>query len=194
MLALLLRRLQPARELQRIVVATSTESVDDRIEDVAREIGSDVYRGALDDVLSRFEGAASRHPGPLVRVTADCPLIDPAIVDDAIRLFERTPGCAYASNVEPRTYPDGLDVEVFSAAALQRVARMTKQPADREHVTTVIRRNPHGSRQQLSPATSIWRTFAGASTARRISSLYAPSSLGSARVATPRDSARSSLP
>jgi spore coat polysaccharide biosynthesis protein SpsF (cytidylyltransferase family) len=141
MLALLLRRLQRVRELQRIVVATSTEPSDDTIEEVAGEVGTGVYRGALDDVLTRFEGAASGHPGPLVRVTADCPLIDPVVVDDAIRLFERTPGCAYASNVEPRSYPVGLDVEVFSAATLEWAGRMTEHPADREHVTTLMRRN-----------------------------------------------------
>jgi spore coat polysaccharide biosynthesis protein SpsF len=139
-LALLLRRLQRASELQRIVVATSAEPADDRIEEVARQVGSNVYRGALDDVLARFVGAAAGHSGPLVRVTADCPLIDPSVVDEAIRLFERTPGCAYASNVEPRSYPVGLDVEVFSAATLEWATDATDDPSDREHVTTLIRR------------------------------------------------------
>jgi spore coat polysaccharide biosynthesis protein SpsF len=141
MLALLLRRLQRASELQRVVVATSTEPADDRIEEVARQVGTDVYRGALDDVLARFVGAAAGHPGPLVRVTADCPLIDPGVVGEAIRLFERTRGCAYASNVEPRSYPVGLDVEVFSATTLEWAADATDDPTDREHVTTLIRRN-----------------------------------------------------
>jgi len=141
MLMLLLRRLQRACELHRIVVATSTEPADDRIEQVAGQVVTNVYRGPLDDVLARFVGAASDHTGPLVRVTADCPLIDPAVVDQTIRLFERTPGCAYASNVEPRSYPVGLDVEVFSTATLERAAAEADDPADREHVTALIRRN-----------------------------------------------------
>lgn len=141
MLALVLRRLLRAREIHRIVVATSTEPADDAIPSIARRTRVDIYRGDLDDVLARFMEAAAGHPGPLVRVTADCPLIDPAVVDDAIRLFERTPGCEYASNLEPRSYPVGLDVEVFSAATLKWAAETTGRLTDREHVTTLIRRN-----------------------------------------------------
>jgi spore coat polysaccharide biosynthesis protein SpsF len=140
-LALLLRRLRHARRLERTVVATSTEPADDGIEAVARSVGVDVYRGAHDDVLTRFIEAAGGHPGPLVRVTADCPLLDPGIVDAAIRLFEQTPGCDYASNVEPRSYPIGLDVEVISRGALEWAARTAGGRSDREHVTAVIRRN-----------------------------------------------------
>jgi spore coat polysaccharide biosynthesis protein SpsF (cytidylyltransferase family) len=140
-LALLLRRLCHARSLGRTVVATSTEPADDGIEAVARSAGVGIYRGAYDDVLTRFREAASGHPGPLVRITADCPLIDPGIVDAAIRLFERTPGCDYASNVEPRSYPVGLDVEVMSRGALEWAAGIAHERPDREHVTAVIRRN-----------------------------------------------------
>jgi spore coat polysaccharide biosynthesis protein SpsF (cytidylyltransferase family) len=140
MLALLLRRLQRSREIERIVVATSTEPGDDPIEDVARAIGCDVYRGPRDDVLARFVGAADGVSCALVRVTGDCPLVDPGVVDEVIRLFHRTPNCEYASNVEPRSYPDGLDVEVFSPEILRRVAAEANEPGDREHVTAVIRR------------------------------------------------------
>ena len=141
MLALLLRRLRRAREVERIVVAASTEPADDVIEEVAREIGCDVYRGPRDDVLARFAGAAEGHSGALARLTSDCPLIDAAVVDDVIRLFHRTPDCVYASNIEPRTYPDGLDVEVLSSEILGRVAAQADDPYDREHVTTAIRRH-----------------------------------------------------
>src|SRR3954454_15794142 len=82
MLVLLLRRLKRAQEVERIIVATSTERADDRVEEVAAEVVTDVYRGPLDDVLTRFVGAAAGHPGPLVRITADCPLIDPLVVDE----------------------------------------------------------------------------------------------------------------
>ena len=143
MLALLLRRLQRSHELERIVVATSTERVDDPIEGAARAIGCEVYRGPRDDVLARFLGAAEGASGVLARVTGDCPLIDPGVVDEVIHLFHGTPGCVYASNIEPRSYPDGLDVEVFSHEILMRVAAESEDVRDREHVTTAIRRELH---------------------------------------------------
>jgi spore coat polysaccharide biosynthesis protein SpsF (cytidylyltransferase family) len=141
MLVLLLRRLERADEVERIVVATSTEPEDDVVEEVAREVVANVYRGPLQDVLTRFVGAAEGHRGPLVRVTADCPLVDPQVVDEVIRLFERTSGCAYASNVEPRSYPKGLDVEVFSTETLAWADAETRNQADREHVTALVRRS-----------------------------------------------------
>ena len=140
MLALLLRRLQRSHEIERIVVATSSEPADDLIEGVARTSGCEAYRGPRDDVLARFVGAAEGASGALVRVTGDCPLIDPDVVDELIRLFHHTPGCVYASNIEPRTYPDGLDVEVLSPEILRQVAAEADDPYDREHVTTAIRR------------------------------------------------------
>lgn len=143
MLALLLRRLRHSRKIERIVVATSTESADDPIAHIARELGGEVFRGSRDDVLSRFVGAAEGASDALVRVTGDCPLIDPVIVDEVIRLFHATPGCVYASNVEPRTFPDGLDVEVLSSERLRRLEVETDDPYDREHVTTAIRRELH---------------------------------------------------
>jgi spore coat polysaccharide biosynthesis protein SpsF (cytidylyltransferase family) len=142
MLVLLLRRLERARELERIVVATSTEPADDRIEEAVRETACDVYRGSRDDVLARFLGAAAGHAGALARVTGDCPLIDPELVDEVIRLFHRSPDCVYASNIEPRSYPDGLDIEVFSSATLEQLASDTDDPYHREHVTSAIRHDP----------------------------------------------------
>jgi spore coat polysaccharide biosynthesis protein SpsF len=142
MLALLVRRLQASSELDGIVVATSTDEGDDPIEELAGELAVSTHRGPRDDVLSRFAGAAAGHAGPLVRVTADCPLIDAAVVDDVIGLFRSTDGCDYASNIEPRTFPDGLDVEVLSPATLAAASGLAVDAADREHVTTVIRSNP----------------------------------------------------
>jgi spore coat polysaccharide biosynthesis protein SpsF (cytidylyltransferase family) len=88
----------------------------------------------------------------LARVTADCPLIDSVIVDAVVDLFCSTAGCAYASNIEPRTYPDGLDVEVFSSEALEDVAAGATDPHDREHVTPAILGNPH----RFPSASLIW--------------------------------------
>ena len=141
LLALLLRRLTGARRLERITVATSTDALDDPIEQLSRSLGVAVHRGPLADVLARFVGAAADHDGPVARVTADCPLVDPAIVDEVVALFAATPGCEYASNIEPRTCPDGLDVEVISHEALATTAQSATDPGDREHVTLMIRRN-----------------------------------------------------
>ena len=141
-LALMLRRVERARSVARVVVATSTDSVDDPIASLAHELGISAVRGPLEDVLARFVAAVVDHDGPVVRLTGDCPLIDPAIIDEVVALYQRTPGCAYASNIEPRTFPDGLDVEVVAADALRTIAAETISDADREHVTTAIRAQP----------------------------------------------------
>ena len=140
MLALLLRRLEQAQQLDRIVVATSDDHSDDELAHTIPEFGHEVHRGPLDDVLARFAGAAAGHDGPILRITADCPLMDPRVVDDLVALFTSEEGLAYASNTDQRTYPDGLDVEVFTPAALAEAERLATDPADREHVTTFIRR------------------------------------------------------
>jgi spore coat polysaccharide biosynthesis protein SpsF (cytidylyltransferase family) len=142
LLALLLLRLRRASEVGRILVATSVEDEDDVIEDVARGLNVDVHRGPRDDVLARFAGAVAGHEGPVVRVTADCPLIDADVVDDVVRLFRQSASCAYASNIEPRTYPDGLDVEIVAPGIIDLLADEVNDSRDREHVTTAIRRDP----------------------------------------------------
>lgn len=142
LVALVVRRLSRARLVDDIVIATSDDSVDDPFETAGASLGVGVHRGPRDDVLTRLRGAAGGHPGPVVRITADCPFVDPALVDRVIDLLRSTPGCAYAHNVEPRTYPDGLDVEVISVDALDEAARTVVDPLDREHVTSAVRRDP----------------------------------------------------
>ncbi len=142
MLALVLRRLGNARRVSETLVATSTDALDDPIARLARVLGVSVSRGSREDVLERFLLAIANHDGPVVRITGDCPLIDPAIVDDTIERFQSLPGCAYASNIEPRTFPDGLDVEVFDAKALRAIAGERLSVYDREHVTSAIRHQP----------------------------------------------------
>jgi spore coat polysaccharide biosynthesis protein SpsF len=142
LLSLVVRRLAGAARVGRTVIATSIGPEDDPIAELASELGVDAHRGPRDDVLARYAEAVSSHPGTVVRITGDCPLIDPAVVDSAVELLEDTPGGAYVSNVEPRTYPDGLDVEAFTADALRVAAAEATDPADREHVTSAIRRDP----------------------------------------------------
>jgi spore coat polysaccharide biosynthesis protein SpsF (cytidylyltransferase family) len=147
MLALLLRRLSHARRTDGIVVATSTDASDDPIARLALNLGMGVSRGPRRDVLERFLIAIGDRDGPIVRITGDCPLVDPAIVDDTVERFLSVSGCAYASNIQPRTFPDGLDVEVFDVAALRAVAREPLDSDDREHVTSAIRAQPERFRQ-----------------------------------------------
>ena len=150
MLVLQLRRLARARRLARIVVATSAEPSDDAIADVVENLprdgvdgaSIDLFRGALADVLGRFVGAAAGHDGPVVRITADCPFIDPDVVDELLGRFAAASWAAYGSNFQDRTYPDGLDAEVFTPEALALADRLATDPADREHVTTFMRRHP----------------------------------------------------
>lgn len=142
-LELLLRRLARAHELDDIVVATSTDTSDDPIEREARRLETGVVRGPLVDVLARFvQSCDARSADGVVRLTGDCPLTDPRVVDQAV-LHWRSTGADYVSNtLEPRSYPDGFDVEVITASTLRETARLACRAADREHVTTYIRSHP----------------------------------------------------
>ena len=142
MLALLLKRLRSARQIRHCVVATSTDEIDDAIETLASQLGFECHRGSREDVVARIAGAVDGYRGAIVRITGDCPLIDPEIVDEVVALFHDTPDCAYASNVEPRTYPDGLDVEVVSPEALAATDAEATDAYDREHVTAFVRARP----------------------------------------------------
>lgn len=138
LLARLLRRLLHSRECGAVAVATSTAPEDDAVAAIAASEGVASVRGPLDDVLERYRLAAERLDADIVvRVTGDCPLLDPALVDAVVRRFRET-GVDYASNIHPPTFPDGLDVEVVSRAALERAAREARRPSEREHVTLYI--------------------------------------------------------
>jgi len=139
MIGYMLERVRRARAIDRIAVVTSTDPTDDPLAEAVRRLGTEVYRGSLDDVLARFGGAAQALDGEvIVRLTGDCPLIDPAVLDAVVAL-RATTGADYASNVAPPTYPDGLDVECFTRAALTRALAEAHEPAMREHVTVWMR-------------------------------------------------------
>jgi len=142
MLTLLLGRLSAAQSVAEIVVATSVERVDDPVAALASDLGVGVIRGPRDDVLARYLLAIEGRNQPVVRITGDCPLIDPRLVDATMTLFRDTRGCAYASNLEPRTFPDGLDVEVVDPDALRAVAADDLSALEREHVTVAVRAHP----------------------------------------------------
>lgn len=139
-----IERLNRAPGLRRIVVATSDQPSDDPLAQAMEAAGVPVFRGSLDDVLGRFIGAIDAF-GPAeiaARLTADCPLADPGVIEATLALREAT-GADYAANAgERRTFPKGLDVEVFRVAALRAAAAEARDPYDREHVTPFLYRRP----------------------------------------------------
>lgn len=140
MIALLLRRLAAATRIHEVVLATSVRPENDPLAEAVIRMGFRVHRGSEDDVLLRMIEAASDATS-IVRITGDCPFTDPGIVDEVCAAFDS--GCVdYASNVDPPTFPDGLDVEVVSTDALRRVAALEHEGRFREHVTLAIRERP----------------------------------------------------
>jgi len=141
MLAQQLRRLQQCPLVDAIVIATTTSDADTPVVELARREGVAWFRGSEQDVLSRFVGAAEQAKAEvIVRSTADCPLIDPRITGQVItELMEHAAECDYASNVQQRTYPRGLDTEAFFMDTLMRMDRLGESAAAREHVTIVPR-------------------------------------------------------
>jgi spore coat polysaccharide biosynthesis protein SpsF len=137
-----LERLQRATRIDDIVVATSVESSDDELAAVLAANGHTVRRGPLDDVLGRFvQVIAEFAPDHVVRLTADNPLMDPAVVDLIVREHLES-GVDYTSNALSHTFPHGLDVEAARADVLCQVAELSHDPDDREHVTMGIYRRP----------------------------------------------------
>lgn len=140
MLAQQLRRLARCRQADEIVVATTTNATDDPVVAVAGAEGARWFRGSETDVLARYVGAAREAKADVVvRITADCPLIDPEVSDCVIEaLVAQRERCDYASNVVRRTYPQGLDTEVMHADTLERLDRLAQSSPAREHVTYFI--------------------------------------------------------
>ena len=139
MIELLITRLSRAKELDEIVVASSVDKRNQPLVEHVRKLGFACEQGSENDVLDRFVQAARAHQADVVvRITGDCPLVDPELVDEVIRGFKAA-GVDYFSNVSPPTYPDGLDIEVFTLNALEQANRETDKSFDREHVTPYLR-------------------------------------------------------
>jgi len=138
-----IERLRRCRRLGRIIVATSTDPSDDPLAAHLDGLGVDLFRGPLGDVLERYLGAARAFglSGIMVRLTADCPLADPEVIDAGVELQARL-GADYVSNGRRRTYPRGLDVEVFRLSALEAAGREAADPYDHEHVTPFLYHHP----------------------------------------------------
>ena len=142
MLGLQIERVLRAKRIDRLVVATSTQPEDDRVAEVAEEFGASVFRGSLEDVLDRFYRAAEAHRSEyIVRLTGDCPLADPQLIDAVIE-YALNGGYDYASNTLTPTWPDGLDVEVVRFETLAQAWRDAGADDEREHVMPYIWRRP----------------------------------------------------
>jgi spore coat polysaccharide biosynthesis protein SpsF len=141
-LSMMVERLRRVRGADGIILCTTTNATDDVLAALAAELGIGCHRGSENDVLSRVLGAAQAFGvRTIIETTGDCPLIDPALVDDVIDAYRASP-VDYCSNILERCFPIGMDTQVFSTAVLADVARRTSDPEDREHVSLYIYRHP----------------------------------------------------
>lgn len=144
MLVRVVNRCQRAKTLHEVVIATTTKQADEAIIEVSAERGWSCFHGSEDDVLDRYYCAALQYQADvIVRITSDCPLIEPEIVDRVVQEFlDLQPGVDYASNIFPRrTFPRGLDTEVMRFDVLEQAWHKEDNPAWREHVTPYIQHN-----------------------------------------------------
>lgn len=136
-----MRRARAIPGLAEVCLATSDQAADDAVAAEGARLGVPVFRGSVVDVLGRYAGAARLTEADIVlRITCDCPLLDPAVCSDVLLLRDRT-GAEYAANVLERTWPVGLDCEAFPRAILDRADAAATAAFDREHVTPWIERN-----------------------------------------------------
>jgi len=137
-----IERTKAAQYIDEVVVATTTEREDDEIINEARKCGVFTFRGSAEDVLSRYYGAArARKADIVVRVTSDCPLLDPAVIDRIIKTRKEN-DADYCSNTLERSYPHGADVEAFTFKSLEKAHNYAEKRAEREHVTPYIWSRP----------------------------------------------------
>jgi len=140
MIELLLTRLARAKEINQIIVATSVDERNLPLVEHVSKLGFCCEQGSENDVLDRYLKAAEKHRvDVVVRITGDCPLVDPDLVDEVVRGFKAT-GVDYFSNTNPPTYPDGLDIEVFTFKALVQASQEASDPFEKEHVTPYLRK------------------------------------------------------
>ena len=144
MLVRVMERARRASRVDEVAIATTRHPRDDVIEELSAQRGWPFTRGSEEDVLDRYHEAALTHRAEIVvRITSDCPLLDPAVVDLVVEERSRGEGADYVSNtLKPRTFPRGLDAEAFTVDALDVAWREDHEPASREHVTPYLYRHP----------------------------------------------------
>ncbi len=144
LLGFLLERVARSKKLNEIIVATTLQENDDHIAQFCNESQISCFRGEVDDVLSRYLKAAQQSSAEIiVRITGDCPLMDPEIIDKVVQHYlDLYPEIDFVSNTLKRTYPRGMDVEVFSFESLKTASESSVKIGDREHVTSFIYSHP----------------------------------------------------
>ena len=151
-LARLVERVKQSKLIQEIIVATTTAPNDEMTVEACRRIGVKTFRGSSEDVLDRVLKAAKANQADLiVELTGDCPLLDPEIIDSVIQHYLDN-SYDYVSNTLERTFPRGMDTQVFSVKVLDQVSRLTQDPADHEHVSLYIYEHPERYRLGNVPA------------------------------------------
>ena len=141
-LELMIRRLQKSKTKGKIIVATTHNKIDDHISNVCNILNIPCFRGSETDVIDRYYQAAKKlNAKNIIRLTADCPLIDPKVLDKVVNAYFSNKA-DYATNTMPPTYPDGIDVEIFNLKSLRAAWKISRKIKNlREHVTTHIRQN-----------------------------------------------------
>ena len=149
LLLFLIERLKRAKTVDDIIIATTEDISDDSIVDLARDSGLIFVRGSANNVLSRYVQASNKtKANTLIRITGDSPFVDPLLIDSAVTLFLEN-NFDYISNTNPPTYPDGLDIEVFSRKALMLCNQFSSTPYEKEHVTPWMRQNSQISKFKI---------------------------------------------
>lgn len=144
MLECVMQRLSECQTIDQLVIATTTQTADRELIDFCRHRQWNFYAGSENDVLSRYVDTAEKYSADrIVRITSDCPLIDPELVDETVNLMNTAPGIDYASNFCPRrTYPRGLDCEAMTRRTLHQIDQFANSARYREHVTLYAYENP----------------------------------------------------
>lgn len=156
MIELLLSRLSRAVEVDQIVVATSVDVRNQPLVELIGKLGYACEQGSENDVLDRYVKAARAHQADIVvRITGDCPLVDPELVDECIRRFKESDS-DYLCNNYPPTYPDGLDIEIFTFKALEKASKEARNIFDREHVTPYLRESGLFKTSVIQHSSDLW--------------------------------------
>lgn len=141
----MIERVEQSKLIDKVIVATTNNPNDKKLVQYVADLGVNYFVGSEDDVLDRYYQAAKQVCGPddiIVRLTSDCPLADPAVIDEVVQDYLDNKFDFVSNSLDPYSYPDGLDVEVFSFAKLQQVWRDATLPSHREHVTFYFWQNP----------------------------------------------------
>ena len=137
---LLLNRLSQAKEIDRIIVAIPNRKKDDPLHDILNKNNYEVFRGSEKNVLKRYYDCAKKfNLNNILRITGDCPLVDPKLVDKIIKIFKKN-NFDYVSNIEKRTFADGMDIEIFSFKNLEIANSSDLSDYDKEHVTKYFKK------------------------------------------------------